>query len=113
MNLPADSATVRALDPAPGWGNVEELLASLVELVHEGNRLFVYANTPKNKRVKIPALTVPRPANVAGDTEGVKKKRPATAEEMARFFGGAVRYEPGIVPLERPPAGETRSPEVE
>jgi hypothetical protein len=107
---------VRALDPSIGWGNVEELLAALVELCHESNRLFILANTPKSRRPHIPPLRVPRPERPDGQTEHVHtRKRPASSEELARFFGGSVRYRPRMAALERPagsgdpvtaPAGE-------
>lgn len=107
-NIPHDGAVGRVLElpEAIGWTNVEELLAGIVELTYETNRLIVYANTPKNRRPHIRDLKIPRPTPAAGQGEDVTpKKRPATSEEMAGFFGGAVRYVPELGTLERPGSG--------
>lgn len=70
----------------------------MAELVDQGNRLYVMAHskrgTPAPKPIKI---------NRPGDER--KRKRKATADELAAFMGGRVRYSgppqaPGV-PLER------------
>lgn len=95
VNLPLDGAVGRELgDPrATGWGNVEELLAALIETVDAGNRLYFRAHTKKGKEQPKP-IRVPRPTKAPGEDGAVRKpKRQATSEEMRAFFGGgAVRY---------------------
>lgn len=77
--LPPDGALGRALSPhPPGWGNVEELLATTVELVDLGNRILhaAYCEPPHPGPIKLTRPT---------DTE---PERPAmaTSEEMLAFF---------------------------
>lgn len=83
---------------APGWSNVEELLAGVIEVVASVRKVLILANSKKGTNV--PDLKVPRPAGVTGED----RKRPATGEELARALGkrmgspsagaGVVRYTP-------------------
>lgn len=92
---------------ATGWGNVEELLAALVELTDGTNRLLFRANTKKGVTQPKP-IKVPRPSGEPGETEPVKRKRPATSEELKAFFGGAVRYTGPKVEDVNPTPGDGR-----
>lgn len=106
--LPLDGALGRRLEApeAIGWTAVEELLAQTVELIYETNRILVYVNTDKKKRQRIPDHKVPRPKLAAALAEPPAPKRPANSQEIARFFGGAVRYQPNMAALERPASCE-------
>lgn len=88
--LPHDSAVNRAVVPERAWPAyaAEELLAVLVELVDEGNRLFGAAHSKEGRPHRKP-VEVLRPADII---ERAKPRRQSTPEELARFFGGAVRY---------------------
>jgi hypothetical protein len=75
----------------PGWGNTEELLAGLCELVDITNRQFFMAHSKKGTPPPKP-LKVQRPAAL---DEEPKKRRLATSEELRAFFGasgGTIRY---------------------
>lgn len=103
-------------DPrATGWGNVEELLAALVEVVDAGNRLFFRANTKRGQRQPDP-IEVPRPERGTGETEDVRApKRQATSEEIRAFFGGAVRYTgpPNVEEVSSSSGNPVTSPAIE
>lgn len=93
--IPArDSALGAKLDvrQVGEWGNVEELLVLVAQVVDAGNRLFFSAHSKKGAQQPKP-LDVPRPGR-RGEEEAEKKRRPATSEELAAFFGGAVRVDP-------------------
>jgi hypothetical protein len=85
-----DGALGRALEApeAIGWGNVEELLAGLIEVVDVGNRLYLKVHKKKGTPDPKP-IRVPRP----GDAEEEKERRPATSDEIKAFFGD-IRYVP-------------------
>lgn len=93
VGIPLDGNVGREIgDPrATGWGNVEELLAGILEVVDAGNRLYFRAHTKRGAQQPKP-IKVPRPERTTGETEPVKVKRQATSEELRAFFGGAVRY---------------------
>lgn len=76
------------MDPAAqyGWDYGEELLAAIVELLDTGNRLFFQAHTKKGTRPPKP-IEIRRPWDPVPD-----KPKMATSEEIARFFGGVVKY---------------------
>lgn len=76
--LPQDSALSRELNPEwSGWGNVEELLATTIEVVDLGNRILhaAYCKEPHPDPIEIrrPGRTPERP-------------KMATSEEMVSFF---------------------------
>lgn len=73
------------------WGNVEELLAGLIEVLDYGNRLFFSAHAKKGTSAPKP-IKVHRPKPRGQSEEDVAERRPATSEELRAFFGGAVRY---------------------
>lgn len=79
-SLPRDSALARELNPDPheGWGNVEELLATTIELVDMGNRILHlgFCEAPHPEPVKIRRPWDREPA----------KPAMATSEEMVAFF---------------------------
>lgn len=93
--LPPGCATHRAQDPdgyGASWGNVEELLALLIEITDRHDRHFVIANSRKNAR-KPRAFQIPRPRDRRGG-----RKRNATGDELARMvkgLGGARVADPG------------------
>lgn len=93
VGIPLDGNVGREIgDPrATGWGNVEELLAALVEVSDAGNRLFFKAHAKKGTQAP-KAIKVPRPERATGETEPVRRKRQATSEELRAFFGGSARY---------------------
>ena len=62
------------------WGSAEELLASLIEQVDLGNRLFFMANAKKGT-TPWKALHIPRPT--------VAKRKPSSKTELMRFFGAS------------------------
>lgn len=76
--LPPESAVGRELTPHSEWGNVEELLATTIELVDLNNRILhtAHCEAPHPDPVK-----VPRP----WDSEPGRPKM-ATSEEMVGFF---------------------------
>lgn len=78
------------------WGIDREMLATLVELQDEANRLqdeanrIAYSAATRGKRLREPLrrgrpLQVPRPATTATE------RRKATPREIARFFGATRR----------------------
>lgn len=80
------------------WGNLEELLAGLLEVQHDARNLFVAAHAdPKKPRPSLKDLHVPRPGEEPDQT-----RRVATAEELAQFVKGRgiVRYSPKAPELE-------------
>lgn len=89
--LPLGSAFGRALGARETWGNVEELLAVAIENIDATNRILYAANSKKGATQPKP-IKVPRPSGQTGETDPVPKKRPATSEELARYFGANVRY---------------------
>lgn len=90
--LPLNSAFGRKLGARETWGNVEELLAALIEQVDAGNRLLYRINSKRGTKQPDP-IKVPRPSGRDGETDPVpKKRRPATSEELVKFFGGAARF---------------------
>jgi hypothetical protein len=87
--LPPDSAVFREANENWAWGTAEgqwttaeELLATLIEVVDQGNRLVIMANTKKGTRVPDP-IEIPRPYDRA-------HRRLSTIEEQRKFFAGAV-----------------------
>ncbi len=79
--LPPDSAIARATDPhaAVGWGNAEELLALLAELVDLGNRTFLSANAR-------PGVRVPEPVQIPRPGESVEVCRRASPSDVSRLL---------------------------
>lgn len=71
------------------WGNAEELLASVSELIDLGNRQFVLANSAKGTKA-------PKPIKITRPWEVKKTKRIATPEEVAQLMGGEGRSAPVI-----------------
>lgn len=97
---PTGTAIARATGgDIPGWGNAEELLALIAELLDGGNRMFFSAHTKKGTTAPKP-LEVRRPIahdQADDDVELVEapRKRQATSEEIKAFFGGgggSIRY---------------------
>lgn len=82
VGLPAGCAMHRAADPDSwSWTYTEELLASLIEVVDAGNRLFVRANSKKGAKAP-PAIEVKRPW-VKESKKGVKRRQASASEIMA------------------------------
>lgn len=72
------------------WDTIAELLATLIEVVDFGNRMYFQANTAEGTECPDP-IVIPRPGT---DTASPPEPRQATASEMREFFGGAVTYTP-------------------
>jgi len=81
--LPPGSAMHRALDPAgSSWGQLEELVATLIEVTDMSNRLYLRVHTNPGTDVGEP-IHIPRPWD---------EKKPATEpEDVAAFFAGSVK----------------------
>lgn len=95
FGLPLESRTMRELGALkPGeWHNAEELLATLIEVVWEGHRLFFSAHAKKGKKPPAP-LKVPRPTRSGEQTP---PKEQSTREELLAAFsagGVIVQYAP-------------------
>lgn len=89
LALPLESALLTQARPERiGWGNAEELLATLVELSHATWRVLVTVYSEKGASVPEP-LRVPRPGQL-NEPAAVT----ASPAEVKRFFGGGVRYVP-------------------
>jgi hypothetical protein len=96
--LPRDSALVYALNPSAGWTDTEELLAMVVEKVHDLTVLTLRAHFDLKGTAPPPPLHVPRPgepdaAPAAPDAEPAPRPMSPVAEQQ-RFFGGGVTYVP-------------------
>lgn len=80
--LPADSATVRTIAPEARWGDLEELMATTVEVIDAGNRLFYSAHTER-ATAPLEPIVIRRPWRKDEERE---KPVMATSEEMVAFF---------------------------
>lgn len=79
-NLPLGSAVHRALEPeAWSWGNLEEMLALVVEFIDHSNRMFFAAHNSDKTPVWDP-VRVPRPGRPRNEP-----RRMATSEELLHF----------------------------
>lgn len=83
------SALLRAQDPAQGtWGNTEELLASLIEVVDLSNRLFYTANY---KGPALKPIKVKRPYPT--EEKLPEPRKPSSTAEIRKAMGSAVKYQ--------------------
>lgn len=88
--LPPGSALHRAVDPEGArWGNAEELLAILVEVVDFGNRNFIRFYSKKGTSGPKP-IKIPRPKSL---TSPAPKKKMSTPEEIKRRLGKRIRVQ--------------------
>lgn len=78
--LPKDSSTFRALDPNKGWTQTDELIASLIQVVDEGNRLFLAANVKQGTRL-------PEPIQIRRPWEEEPQPKMTSVEDMKTFLG--------------------------
>lgn len=100
--LPADSATVRSVDPNDGWSQEDELLASIFDVVGMGNHLFLSANVQEKDRKLLPKpARFPRPWDE--DEEEVKAKL-SSHDEVLGFFGTMAAAGPDSVRVDNPDA---------
>ena len=74
------------------WDDVRELLAILVEVTDRNGLWFFEANKTKEASVPEP-VDIRRPWSARNGAEDLER-RPATADEMKAFFGGAVEFTP-------------------
>lgn len=86
-NLPPNSATFRATDPHEGWDQVDELLATIVDMLGVNNHLLVATNTDAKERSRLPKPSAfPRPyednENLSEDEHGAL----SSSDEMRAFF---------------------------
>lgn len=72
------------------WDTRAELLAAVAELVDYGNRLFLQANSKKGTKPPKP-IQIARPGRQAAVAPDAPPRPQASADEIARFFGGAKR----------------------
>jgi hypothetical protein len=79
--LPADSATVRALEPSMQWGSNEYLLAHILDVLRVGNWLVVESNKRRGARNPYPQ-PVPRPGDVEEHTP-----QAMTGHELTEWLG--------------------------
>ena len=77
--LPDDSATARAATEHPHWRQIDELLATIAELVDVNNRAFI-------KVYSDPHSPQPEPIKIRRPWERPPERATATSEEMAAFF---------------------------
>lgn len=95
--LPLESRTARELGaPKPGaWGNVEELLAGVIDELRIQAFYFVKANTRKGAIVPEPKM-VRRPHELTGEN----RPKPLTGDALVAALGrkgiGRVRYTPKV-----------------
>lgn len=89
-HLPPKSALAREINPeGAAWGNVEELLATLVEVVDWGNRNFHAVHS--KRRTKITPIKIPRPKRRASKAGKKQPKAQSDPEKMLAFFGSRLR----------------------
>lgn len=83
--LPPTSALAREMHPdtvGADWGITQELIATAIELIDQGNRQFVMAHSKKGTRPPKP-IKIVRPWEIQ-----TKPKRAATASEVRELLGG-------------------------
>jgi hypothetical protein len=91
--FPPRSTTARAMQTGgQEWGNTEEMLATMCELVDMTNRTLVAMNSKKGTKLWRP-LHIPRPFKLPS-------RKVATGAALARFFNrkeasGRIRYGDG------------------
>lgn len=96
--LPADSATMRKVTSGgQQWGQVEELLATLCELVDLTNRMLYAANFDTKKEAVWDPIKIPRPY---GQEVTIVKKKATTAETLS--FLGTMAASDGNVFVDNP-----------
>lgn len=81
--LPPESALYRA--HTKGWTQTDELLATLIQVVDQSNRLFVQVHSKPNSAVP-PPIEIRRP----WEPEPEAQPKPSTADDVKRVFG--LRY---------------------
>lgn len=81
-NLGPDTATVRNV--TKGWGNTEELLATLIEVVDVGNIQNLAANGVKQSGL-------PKPIQINRPDQLERQRRKATNQEIGQIFKEGLR----------------------
>lgn len=93
--LSPTGATARATmyDGNP-WSTTDEFLATIIELLDHGNRMYYGTHRPKSGSNVWDPVTVPRPWKVV--VEKIPRKQ-ATVQDMKEAFGDAIvhDYTPG------------------
>lgn len=88
--LPADGATVRMLSTGGvPWSMTDELLATLIEVIDQGNQMYYSAHTRKGSPSWKP-IRIDRPTQ-SEPTRPKPQKRVASAEEVEAFFGRNIK----------------------
>ena len=86
--LPKDSAFFRSAYPeAANWTQTHELLATLIEVTDAVHLRHLSAITKRGTRL-------PKPLSITRPNVKPKQRRKATADDLKKIFGGAVRYVP-------------------
>jgi len=93
--LPLESRTARELGaPKPGgWGNLEELLAGVIDELRISSYYFVKAHSKKGAIVPEPKM-VRRPSELTGEDKPKPLKGEALVAALAKKGIGRVRYTP-------------------
>lgn len=80
--LGPDTATARAIQPDTWhWTSQHELLATLAELVDQGNRYFLLANSKEG-------TTQPRPIQITRPGKGAQREKGSTLAEVQSMMKG-------------------------
>jgi hypothetical protein len=103
--LPLNCAFARSVAPEySDWRTTEELLATLIEVVDQGNRMFLAVHAKKGAEVPKP-LKIPRPRDTVKERKQQGERRLSTPEEVRAVLGENVRHSP--------PTREDRKSEVD
>jgi len=90
--LSLGSATLRKANK--NWGTVEELLASVAELIDVTNRLLYQANFDTKKTPVWEPLQITRPYQEDDDERASDRRRESAPDEVRSFFMGTISYDP-------------------
>lgn len=83
--LPPTGAMIRAAATnGQPWSVTDDLLATVIEMIDHGNRMFFSANAKKGANVWKP-ITITRPVNQPSETH--EPKKPSSVQEIRKFFG--------------------------
>ncbi len=84
--LPPRSAFARqAYSDGKDWGNTEELLSTLTELVDFSNRMTYARSAKKGEKVWDP-IKIPRPYDELKEKQRKERRKVATGDELVKFF---------------------------
>jgi len=88
--LPIDGVTVRETElHGKPWSITDELLATLIELIDHGNRMYYSAHAKNPSGVWKP-LKITRPIE---EEDQPPERKISTVEDIKRFFGDGIVYQ--------------------